>query len=78
MPGIDGFQFVSRFRSRPAARQVPVVLWTVKDLTADEHQQLQPLISAIVLKGRHGSADGLVQALQRVLPTVAAGGSYGG
>jgi len=36
MPGVDGFEFVSRFRAIPAGRDIPIIVWTVKDLDAGE------------------------------------------
>ena len=66
MPGIDGFQFLERFRATPAGRQTPVIVWTDKDVTAQERETLQARAQAIVAKG-HGSA-ALIEVLQRHAP----------
>jgi PAS domain S-box-containing protein len=67
MPGVDGFEFVSRFRAMPAGRNVPIIVWTIKDLDAAERRRLQPSITAIVSKNAGGS-HALVTELQRLLP----------
>jgi len=66
MPGVDGFEFISRLQTSVAGRRVPVVVWSVKDLDAREYHQLQSATWAIVSKG-HGSSKPLVDALQRLL-----------
>ena len=67
MPGVDGFEFVSRFRAMPAGRDIPIIVWTVKDLDADDRRRLQPLITGVVSKNAGGSR-ALVEELQRLLP----------
>jgi PAS domain S-box-containing protein len=67
MPGVDGFEFVSRFRAMPAGHDVPIIVWTVKDLNAGERRRLQPSITAVVSKNAGGS-HALVEELQRLLP----------
>lgn len=79
MPGVDGFEFVSRFRAIPAGRDVPIIVWTVKDLGADERRRLHPLITAVVSKNSGGS-QALVQELRRRLPpasSMVSGGNDG-
>jgi CheY-like chemotaxis protein len=66
MPGVDGFEFVSRFRAMPAGRDVPIIVWTVKDLDAGERRRLQPSITALVSKNAGGS-HALVKELRRLL-----------
>src|SRR5207245_2630421 len=34
MPGVDGFEFLERFRKMDAGRRTPVIIWTGKDLSA--------------------------------------------
>jgi PAS domain S-box-containing protein len=55
MPGMDGFQFLERFRNLAACRNVPVLVWTMKDLTGDEYARLQSSVQRIVAKGRGGA-----------------------
>ena len=55
MPGMDGFEFLERFRRCPPAADTPVIVWTAKDLTADDHARLAASAQAVVLKGGHGA-----------------------
>jgi len=66
MPEVDGFEFVSRFRAMPAGRDVPIIVWTVKDLDAAEQRRLHPSITALVSKNVGGSR-ALVDELRRIL-----------
>ncbi len=50
MPGIDGFEFLLRFRESPQQRAIPVIVWTMKDLTLDDHRKLRQLAQGIVAK----------------------------
>jgi PAS domain S-box-containing protein len=50
MPGVDGLEFLSRFREVSANRDVPVIIWTMKDLTSEDHRKLRRLAQGIVEK----------------------------
>jgi CheY-like chemotaxis protein len=67
MPDVDGFEFVSRFRALPGGRDIPIIVWTVKDLTAEDRCRLEPWITGLVSKNAGGS-DALLAELQRLLP----------
>ncbi|MBI3271851.1 MAG: response regulator [Planctomycetes bacterium] len=62
LPGIDGFEFLRRFRDLPACRVVPVLVWTSKDLTPSEQQKLRAAAQAVVLKATGGTS-GLLREL---------------
>jgi protein-histidine pros-kinase len=66
MPGMDGFEFIARFRDRPDGRDVPIVVWTVKDLGIEERSRLHAAGCAVVSK-RSGGASALVAALRPLL-----------
>ena len=51
LPGMDGFQFLQRFRSEDQARRTPVIVWTGKDLTLGERRILVASAQKVVLKG---------------------------
>jgi DNA-binding response OmpR family regulator len=51
LPGMDGFEFLRRFRAEGQARRVPVIVWTGKDLTVDERRSLVASAQKIVAKG---------------------------
>jgi signal transduction histidine kinase/DNA-binding response OmpR family regulator len=56
MPGMTGFEFLEQFRTTDAARNVPVIVWTSKDLAADEVARLRRSADAVVSKGHEGNA----------------------
>jgi PAS domain S-box-containing protein len=66
MPSVDGFEFIERFRRGPNGANVPIVAWTVKDLSANERDRLQSLATDVVLK-RDGGVTTLMTALRRLL-----------
>jgi PAS domain S-box-containing protein len=55
MPGVDGFEFLERFRRTDTGRRTPVIVWTVKDLTAEDHVRLRAMAQGVVMKGGGGS-----------------------
>ncbi|HZO14039.1 MAG TPA: PAS domain S-box protein, partial [Polyangiaceae bacterium] len=67
MPEMDGFEFLARFRGKREHLTVPVLIWTVKDLSADEYRQLRASAQAVVLKGRDGTST-LVDLLKELAP----------
>ncbi len=62
MPKVNGFEFLVRFRARKDTSRVPVIIWTVKDLSAGERRELGASAQAIVRKGIDSTAS-LVRAL---------------
>jgi len=67
MPGMDGFEFLDRFRSEPGREAIPVLVWTSKDLSAMERDRLQRSAQTIMQKGVTSE---LVVALERQLGNV--------
>jgi PAS domain S-box-containing protein len=66
MPGIDGFEFLHQFRMLPQHRATPVIVWTTKDLTVEDHRQLHARAQAVFEKG-HGRPLPLLDELQALL-----------
>ena len=66
MPDMDGVEFLRRFRATSAGRRTPVIVWTVKDLTAEERKSLETSVQAIVSKGSGTSA--LIEELRSYAP----------
>jgi protein-histidine pros-kinase len=64
MPGVDGFEFLARFRALGLG-DVPVVVWSVKDITAEDQARLTS-VHAVVAKGA-GDISALVEALRPLL-----------
>jgi HAMP domain-containing protein/signal transduction histidine kinase/DNA-binding response OmpR family regulator len=50
LPDMSGFELLDRILADPAMRTVPVVVFTGKELTADEEARLRALAKSIVLK----------------------------
>ncbi len=69
MPGIDGFQFLERLRNTPATRNTPVLVWTTKDLNADELVRLKGAAQSVVPKGRRAGINALLEDLRRFTST---------
>jgi CheY-like chemotaxis protein len=67
MPEMDGFEFLDRFRAIPRCRLVPVIVWTVKNLTAEEYGRLQETVQGVLSKG-DGQVAGIVDELTAFLP----------
>ena len=68
MPAMDGFEFLERFRRIPHCDQVPVIVWTVKDLTAQEYARLQVTAQCIIAK----SPGGMVALVRELRTFIAA------
>lgn len=66
MPGMSGFEFIDKFRKSSMALDVPIIVWTAKDLTMQERAQLRDSAKAVVLK-THGGTVALVEELRRCL-----------
>ena len=63
MPEMDGFGFLDHFRRLPSCAHVPVIVWTVKDLSAADLQRLKASVQGVMSKG-HGSGS-VVDELRR-------------
>jgi signal transduction histidine kinase/CheY-like chemotaxis protein len=73
MPGMDGFEFLERFRAMPAGRGTPVIVWTVKDLTAEDQGRLAASAQAVVLKG---GTERLMEELRTHVPLIRPGSHH--
>jgi HAMP domain-containing protein/CheY-like chemotaxis protein/signal transduction histidine kinase len=51
LPDISGFEVLERFRDTPSLNDLPVVVFTGKELSADEDARLQNLARSVVVKG---------------------------
>jgi len=50
MPEVTGFEVVRRLRDDPAAREIPIVILTAKELTVAERDELNRNVQAIASK----------------------------
>ncbi|MBI5720347.1 MAG: PAS domain S-box protein [Burkholderiales bacterium] len=62
MPGLDGFAMLERLREMPEARTLPVLVWTSRDLDADDRRHLHARADAVLSKG----ANSIAQVLEHV------------
>jgi CheY-like chemotaxis protein len=63
LPDISGFELLEQIRQEPALRDLPIVVFTGKDLTDDEEIQLRKMAKSIIVKG--------VQSPERLLDETA-------
>jgi HAMP domain-containing protein/CheY-like chemotaxis protein/signal transduction histidine kinase len=63
LPDISGFDLLSKIESEPALRELPIVVFTGKELTPDEEIQLHKIAKSIIIKG--------VQSPERLLDETA-------
>ncbi len=54
MPDVDGFEVVSKLREDPAAAQIPILIYTAKNITSEDRERLQGNIQTIIQKGDFG------------------------
>ncbi|MEO7319767.1 MAG: response regulator, partial [Chthoniobacteraceae bacterium] len=55
MPEMDGFEFMQELRARPECHDIPVIVITARDLTAEDHQRLNGEVARIIQKGATSS-----------------------
>ncbi len=70
MPEMDGFGLLERLRVRPEWRDIPVIVVTAKQLTAEEQQWLGQMTQQVIAKGKSAHVD-LSQAVRGVLSRIA-------
>jgi DNA-binding response OmpR family regulator len=66
MPGMSGFEMVARIRSTPGHEQIPIVIVSAKELTAEDMRTLNGHIQRFVSKGNADPA-GLAAVVRQVL-----------
>lgn len=72
MPEMDGFEFLERFRALPRCKTVPVIVWTMKDLSVADYRRLEASVQGILQKG-HAAGTVVLEALRMFLPAHALG-----
>jgi len=63
VPEATGFEVVQELRALPECREIPILIFTVKDLTPEERERLRGKVQAVV---RKGTAADLLRELARV------------
>ena len=67
MPVMDGFDFLAELRAGPEWQQIPVIVITAKDLTADDRDRLAGKVEEVLEKNAYTRE----QLLERVSEAVA-------
>ncbi len=57
MPDVSGYDVVDRLKEHPVARNIPVVIFTAKDITAEDKQRLGDNIDKIIRKASFSKED---------------------
>lgn len=69
MPGMDGFEFVTRLRGQEKWKDIPVVVVTAMDVPSEDKKKLQSLASEIINK-ENFDRDELLKLMGRYLKSV--------
>jgi signal transduction histidine kinase/CheY-like chemotaxis protein len=67
MPEMDGFEFLLKMRQQPEWRDIPVLVLTAKDLSAEDHKQLNGYVDRVMQKSASELGE-LLRELGRMLP----------
>jgi CheY-like chemotaxis protein len=67
MPEMDGFGFLRALRARPDWRDIPVVVLTAKDITAEDRRRLAGQADRVLAKGTTGLGE-LARELRALMP----------
>jgi PAS domain S-box-containing protein len=65
MPEATGFEVVRELQAQAETREIPILIFTMKDLSSEERERLRGSVQAIVTKGATGD---LLRELARVRP----------
>ena len=69
MPELDGFGVVEALQRDPLWKDIPVIIITAKDLTAEDHQRLNGYVEEILAKEEHDTEE-LLQEVSEHLQTM--------
>jgi CheY-like chemotaxis protein len=72
MPEMDGFEFMEEFRRHPEWRDIPVIVVTAKELTAEDRDRLNGCMVRILEKGSVSTPQ-LLAEIQDVMKAAAKG-----
>ena len=65
MPGMSGFEVAGLLKDNPSTNQIPILVLTSREISADERRELQSKVAACVQKGR-SARDQLVAEIGRL------------
>jgi signal transduction histidine kinase/CheY-like chemotaxis protein len=70
MPEMDGFEFLAELRRQAAWRDIPVVVFTAKDLTDEDRRRLNGEVERIIEKGAYGRDELLHEVGRRLAAAI--------
>jgi len=73
MPEMDGFEFLDEMRQRTEWRDIPVLVVTARDLTAEDRGRLNGSVERVLQKGA-SEVDALLLEIGHILPGLIASG----
>jgi CheY-like chemotaxis protein len=65
MPGIDGLEFLRRFRLTPHGKSTPIIICTSQDISDVDRSRIKASVESVIQKGG-GSMNNLVAELKRI------------
>jgi DNA-binding response OmpR family regulator len=65
MPGMSGFEVADSLKDDPLTANIPILVLTSKEISADERRDLQSKVASFVQKGKSARAQ-LIREIQRV------------
>lgn len=74
MPEMDGFDFSRAVKARPEWREIPIVVMTATDLTAEDRRHLEGNVARILQKGACGPEELISEISARLRRGTPAGG----
>lgn len=66
MPKLNGFEFTKHVRAHPEWRDIPIIVMTAKNITADDRANLDGQVSLILQKGACGRDELLAEISSRI------------
>ena len=66
MPEVNGFEVVQRLKEHPKAKDIPIFIYTAKEITKEDKRILNDYIVSIEEKGRC-SKDELLSDIKKVM-----------
>jgi PAS domain S-box-containing protein len=75
MPELDGLTFIMELRNRPEWRDIPVVIVTAKDVTAEDRSRLNGFVKTVLRKGAYRRKELLLAVREQVKASLQLTGS---
>jgi CheY-like chemotaxis protein len=70
MPEMDGFEFVTRLRAREEWRDIPIIVVTAKDITAEDRLRLNGYVEKTLQKSQYSRDELLRDVRESIIKRV--------